>query len=307
MRAWIGIIGLGPPLLGGCGNGISAVDPRSDPREERLPVALIYVARADGSRPVALTLGERPAWSPDGGRIAFHRAPGGPIGPIERAADGEIYVIDADGSDERPVGRGIEPAWSPDGDRIAFADGEGIGVMNADGSGVTTLIRHDFRDDTYEPSDMGVGKPAWSPDGTRIAFEHLGDGDLAPAQVYVMNADGSEPRRLTLIHGAQYAESDPVWSPEGSRIALWSFGHGIAIVDAAGGSPKSIYADFPSVAYGTRPAWSPAGTTIAFTVRPGPAIWIMRSDGSAARPIIDAGYDAAWSPDGEKIAFARDE
>jgi Tol biopolymer transport system component len=54
---------------------------------------------------------------------------------------------------------------------------------------------------------------AWSPDGTRIAFASTRDGNY---EIYVMNADGSAPRRLTNDPQSDYA---PTWSPDGQRIA----------------------------------------------------------------------------------------
>ncbi len=289
----------------------SPVDPNEPPPPSP---AHIYLASADGSDVTPLTAGERPAWSPDGRKLAFHRAPATAMAHRDRAGEGEIHVIDADGSGETFVGTGIEPAWSPDGERIAFTDEVGIGVMNADGSVVTLLIHHDFLDHSYEPWDMGVGKPAWSPDGERIAFEHLGDGDILPAQTYVMNADGSASRRLTPTSGRQYAESDPAWSSDGSMIVFWSFGYGIATVDAGGAAAaRTVYANFPAVAYGAKPDWSPDGRAIAFTAhRHSPdarAIWVVPANGGAVQVLVPDAYDATWSPDGARIAFVstRDE
>jgi TolB protein len=123
---------------------------------------------AEGSDPVRLTHedgfppheGARgPAWSPDGGQIAF---------TSDRDGDDDIYVMDigdalqaADGGDlvrltDNPA-FDEAPTWSPDGQKIAFQSYWGgnfeIYVMNADGSGLVRL--------TNNPADDRV--PAWAP------------------------------------------------------------------------------------------------------------------------------------------------
>lgn len=129
--------------------------------------------------------------------------------------------------------------------------------------------------------------PAWSPDGARIAFlSNRAEGwDL-----YVVNADGGEPRRLT--SGA--TADDPAWHPDGRAIAVERRG-GIELVQADGGGRAQL------VKRGAQPAWAPDGR-LAF-VRDGD-LWLRSVGGEESLLLVDASRPA-WSPDGDRIAVAR--
>ena len=109
------------------------------------------------------------------------------------------------------------PAWSPDGKRIAFeftrdgAHASDIYVINIDGSEQRNLTDHVYVDAT----------PSWSPDGKKIAFASVRDTEsgslMSRVEIYVMNADGSELRRLTRDF---FEDSYPCWSPDGKKIAF---------------------------------------------------------------------------------------
>ena len=73
--------------------------------------------------------------------------------------------------------------------------------------------------------------PSWSPDGGSIVFVSDRDGNF---EIYVMNADGSNQRRLTNNPAEDIA---PSWSPDGRYIAFASNRGGsyqIYLMDAAG-------------------------------------------------------------------------
>src|SRR5438093_7420858 len=81
--------------------------------------------------------------------------------------------------------------------------------MNADGSGIRTLVKID----PDQWSDYG---PTWSPDGKRLLFDRGGVGDLEGA-IFVVNADGSGLERL---QGTMEGDDAPAWSPDGTKIVL---------------------------------------------------------------------------------------
>ena len=63
------------------------------------------------------------------------------------------------------------------------------------------------------PNDF---KPSFSPDGTRILFYSYRHGN---PQIYVMDADGANPVRVTNTSRDAFF---PSWSPDGSRLLFCS-------------------------------------------------------------------------------------
>jgi Tol biopolymer transport system component len=146
---------------------------------------------------------------------------------------------------------------------------------------------------------------SWSPDGTKLAYAWSGD-------LYVMNADGSNKRRLT-DSTAGVGNYYPTWSPDGSTIAYWRgsrngrdggpFDSEIYTIPAGGGAPTRLtHNDVSNI----EPAWSPSGTQIAY--RNGGELWVMQADGGNAHRLVrenGGAWAPAWSPDGTRIAFLR--
>ena len=86
----------------------------------------------------------------------------------------------------------------------------------------------------------------------RIAFASDRDGNF---EIYVINADGSGPTRLTRN---AFIEGNPAWSADGSRISFDSDHDGnrqIYVMNADGSNQTNLT---NNVAEDSNPAWSPA-------------------------------------------------
>jgi|SRR5215216_61747 hypothetical protein len=136
----------------------------------------------------------------------------------------------------------------------------------------------------------------------KIVFDSFRDGNL---EIYIMNADGSDPQRLTNNPGSDWW---PDWSPDGSKIAFTILRGGleeIYVMNAEDGSGQINLSNHPG--QDINPSWSPDGTKIAFySLRDRIAqIYVMNAeDGSGQTRITNNPPDNSnpdWGPVADTI------
>jgi dipeptidyl aminopeptidase/acylaminoacyl peptidase len=201
-----------------------------------------------------------PAWSPDGGKIAYTR-------------EDDIWVMNADGGDQTNLTQTLRPDfgadWAPDGSQLVFVSevpGEIISTqfdiftIDSDGTDPTNVTNSDFLE----------MDPAWSPDGTRLAVAAVRFADETESggdwQIVTMDTSGASESVLTV---SSQEDRAPDWSPDGTKIAwmsafddpccgdweIWAMN-----ADGTGGTNLTNHP-----AGDTEPSWSPDGTQITFS------------------------------------------
>ena len=230
----------------------------------RIAEPLLTQKRSDG------TLHLAPALSPDGKDIAYF-------------GEGNDFFIDlylADAETGKTIRRLVKSTTSSNYESLRFIYSSGS--FSPDGRYFAIAVKHKDRDDLVlfdikrgkEAARLriplnGVNNPTWSPDGNRLAFTGY-DGGLA--DLYLVNRDGSDLRRLT--HD-KYADLLPQWSPDGKTIAfatdrgpntdfatLATGNFRIALYHLDSGQIEVL--DHMEYGRNVNPVWSPDGRSLAF-------------------------------------------
>ena len=211
--------------------------------------------------------------------------------------------------------RAEQADWSPDGSTIAFDGPSGnrvnIFTIRRAGTGLAELPL----------SVTGFnGAPAYSPDGAKIAF----DQDAGPSEptvhgIFVANADGSEPHRVTTgIRTATAYDTNADWSPDGSRLSFTRVKNSkqaaIYVVKIDGSGLKRLT---PWKLDAALASWAPDGSKLVFEsyfdTQAGKSsnLFTIRPNGGAITQLThftDGATQAlgpAWSPDGKKIVWHK--
>jgi Tol biopolymer transport system component len=206
----------------------------------------IWVMNADGSRLRQLTRGFSKeggaVWTPDGAHIVYGSSPDPP-----RAGAPGWWIMRPDGSQKRALPRTYSgrPSWSPDRKQVVMSGSCGyetcIFAMKVDGSGKRQL---------WEPERVDNNEPAWSPDGRSIAWIHA-------TELWLMNPDGSQPRRLPPESPPETYDAAPSWSPDGSRLVFSTTRSpsGLAVINRDGSGLTPVGAGV--VTRTATPVWQP--------------------------------------------------
>lgn len=240
----------------------------------------IYVINPDGSGQKRVTQNQlssasmHPFWLPSGSQIGF----------MFSRTDWEIRLTNIDGS--RTTAPKLpslcKGTWSSDRTPITCVRDNDVYVLNADGTEWIKLL--------HIPSSS-VADIALSPDGTHIAFTSFQDDKV---DIYVINIDGSDMKRLTYNHSSNWK---PSWSPDGSKIAFTARTDryfNVYVMNADGSEMKSLT---PDLRASMNPTWSPDGKQIAF--QSDGQIFVMNADGSNQINLTrypGDNEDPAWSP-----------
>ena len=242
--------------------------------------AQIEITAADGSyphhpaftcKPPSCLAYQRPAWSPDGTRLAITKD----FGPLQNnlpiangiaildLASGRVTQVTKHAVNE---GQDVYPRWSPDGQSLVFwrdrscpgevqaalcaesgyANEAAIFIVRSDGTNLHQLT----------PWDEQAGDPDWSPDGQKIVYSthplRIDWPNQVESELMSIRPDGTGRTVLTKFGLGGPRGTEPRWTPDGMAILYTKesyepdFSRHIWVIGADGTSDTPVLATRPN-------------------------------------------------------------
>lgn len=237
-----------------------------------------------------------------------------------------LAVVDADGSNQRrllDITKMNIPGFSisPDGATALLAYQELAEVIR---DGETYLEPHSLpaiisidivsgkKTTLTNFTDINTNAPVFSPNEKLIAFMGRTDVPETNFDLYIMNADGTEVKRMTQHHGVlPYLESGLQWSPDNRKVLyslVTSFNDStgysdLLVLDITTGEEVNM-TNTDNISEND-PRWSPDGKLIAFTLLSGkyqtPFTMVMDAGGTNLKTVAKWLSYVSWLPDSRRL------
>ena len=252
----------------------------------------LCMIKADGSQLQLLTNSAGhsyyPTFAPGGQMIVF---------ASNRLGSFDLYLLILKSGNlsqlTKNIGNVVSPSFSPDGEKIVFANRAADGptaIWVIDKGGVNPKLLY--------AGPNTIVATAWSPDGQTIAYAMAVD-QPNEYQVFLMNADGTNHRRLS--QGLMGIGGNLDWSPDGKYLLIFAGPPGdkdIFRLEVATGN----YVQLTDGGNNTASSYSPDGQYIVFnSLRNNDQadLYIMNADGSGLRQLTSH-PEPDWQPKWER-------
>jgi len=276
-------------LPGGVVGYLLKASPKDGP-----PAGIVY---ADGKRGPEGGV-RNPSWSPDGKSVVYYR-----FDVTNRAQYTRLHSWD---KKREYRYTDVFPTLCEKSNRLAITDLDfpfgnptaSLSVMDIDGSN---------RQKIFQRQDGAALVPTWSPDCQWIAFgfgTFFGGRGFAPANVFMVKADGSENKQVTK---STVNAGFPAWHPDGKTLIYRVWGtkespetRGLRSLDLESGETKVLTTEWDNF-----PFISPSGDRVVFTRRMPDfdfEVFTMKPDGTDVKRVTTtSGADAhaTWAGDKE--------
>jgi TolB protein len=140
---------------------------------------------------------------------------------------------------------------------------------------------------------------------TSIVFTSDRDGGTGKREIYLMDFDGRNQRRLT---NGKTLSINPSWSPDGQQIVFTSYSHMFPRLFRMSRNGAGLREISTGVELNASPSFAPDGKKIVFAgaIQGNPDIFVINTDGSGLKRLTHSlAVDSTprWSPVGNQILF----